>query len=215
MKTRSLATGIGLSLVCTLVWIPSAANASLLLGSSVFGEKYDWSSPGVATTILGNQFDPVYGFVLPGYGNSTGPTTTIVDPGIEFDVSASPTNFATLDFTDSTLTLTKVIPSLSVIGGNEFVFTDTAFSGLTVTKTQDSFDNGGVTAQLVGDTLTLTLAPTCILGPGCSWTSLTETAQFSFSGSSTPQSVPEPATLSLLGAGLLGMFMRRRRNKAA
>jgi hypothetical protein len=36
-----------------------------------------------------------------------------------------------------------------------------------------------------------------------------------FTLTTTPTSVPEPTTLALLGTGLAGFYLRRRRNKAA
>jgi hypothetical protein len=168
--------------------LSGTANASLV-GSPITGGMYYYSSPGVANTST-NYFIPQSGtFASFGYnfGSSDGSVTA--------------------DFTLSTLTITKVFPVTSGIGGDEFVFTDPAFSDLSVLKTQDSFDNGGVTAQLVGDTLTLNVGPNCISpGAGCSWTSTTESAQFSLSLSP----VPIPASLPLLASGFLGIIFYKR-----
>src|SRR5258708_1122816 len=43
-----------------------------------------------------------------------------------------------------------------------------AFVGLTITKISDNFANGPRTATLVGDTLTISIAPNCLVGSGCS-----------------------------------------------
>jgi hypothetical protein len=126
---------------------------------------------------------------------------TVASPGI-FSVTA--------DFTGSTLQIAKNYAD-SGLAGFEMTFTDPAFAGLTLTKTHDSFQNGGMTANLVGDTLTLVTAPDCIIGPGCGFSvDSQDTATFNL----TPVPLPADAWLLLTGLGGLGVFARRRRAPA-
>jgi hypothetical protein len=90
----------------------------------------------------------------------------------------------------------------------EFKFTSSAFAGLVLTETFDAFDNGGVNATLIGDTITLDWAGTD--GPA----GFLREATFSL----TPNSaVPVPAALPLFATGLgaLGLLGWRRKRKAA
>ena len=192
--------------------LPAVASASLV-GSSVTGGLFYATSPGVFDTY--NFLDPANntgngdfngGIVPPGFGNSSSPTTKIVDPGIEFALLsgggsiASPGIFSvTADFTGSTLQITKNYAD-SGLAGFEMTFTDPAFAGLTLTKTQDSFQNGGMTGTLVGDTITLITAPNCIIGPGCGFSvDSQDTATFKIAP------VPLPAAAWLMLSGLLGL----------
>jgi len=70
----------------------------------------------------------------------------------------------------------------------------------------------GFTSSLVGDTLTLTVGPDCVLGPGCPWAK-TSTASWSL----TPGPLPAAAWLlpSALGGLLAGLAQRRARHAAA
>jgi hypothetical protein len=211
------------SLIVAIIGFPAVASASLV-GSTVTGGLFYATSPGVFDTY--NFLDPANnngngdfnGGVVPvGFGNSSSPTTKIVDPGIEFGLLsgggtvASPGIFSvTADFTGSTLQIAKNYAD-SGLAGFEMTFTDPAFAGLTLTKTHDSFQNGGMTANLVGDTLTLVTAPDCIIGPGCGFSvDSQDTATFNL----TPVPLPADAWLLLTGLGGLGVFARRRRAPA-
>jgi hypothetical protein len=208
-----------LALLSSLI-IVGTADASTLLGSAVTGELYYYVSTGVVDTTM-NFFDPAVdqdnyngGTVPAGYGNANGPTTTVVDPGVEFGLLsgggtvASPGLFSlTADLTDTTLTITKINSGTLSLAGFEAIFTDTAFTGLSVSKIEDTFAEGGIAAQLSGDTLTLSVAPNCVIGPGCTFPTGSETAAFSV----TPVPLPATALLFFSGLGGLGALARKKR----
>ena len=139
------------------------------------------------------------GRVPPGYENTAGTTVPISDTAVEFGFSDG-YNFDTADFTAATLTLTDQVNNNGAVPWQQ-TFTDPAFSGV-ITKVSDTFDNGGVTASVSGDTITLNWAGTGV-------TNVTYSAVFDV-GSALQ--VPEPSTWALLvlGAGVLGLSLRRR-----
>jgi hypothetical protein len=102
-----------------------------------------------------NFFDPANGYVPAGYGNSSSTTATIVNPGIEFalvydggSVSNPSIDSVTADFTASGLNVTFQHPNYAGgLTGFSLVFTDSAFSGGTFTKTADGFSNSGFTTS--------------------------------------------------------------------
>lgn len=165
------------------------------IGTSVTGSL---TFSGFGTT---NYFDPVNGFVPPGYGNSGGLTTVTIGPGVEFAFQSS-ANLDTADFDGTTLVITDV----STIGGSnsfEMKFTDPAFTGFALMS-----DTLGITYNFSGTTLTMDFANNNIKGSG--------SAIFSYTSvSGSPPPVPEPGTLQLLGTGLLGAgYILRRRFSA-
>jgi hypothetical protein len=193
---------------------PLLAHADLL-GTTVTGQYYPMgSSPGVFNTSI-NYFNPANGYVPAGYGNSSSATATITDPGIEFAAVSGGgtltdpgiTGYAT-DFTGSTVTLTQYNNWPGTLSGFEQIFTDPAFAGLTVTKTSDDFANGPFMASLVGDTLTLSIAPNCLIGSGCSGWGKEGVASWSL----TPVPLPAAAWLMLSGLTGLGAMVRKRRS---
>jgi hypothetical protein len=203
--------GAGVAVVGFLLAVPAQAS---LLGTSVTGAEYDVSgTPGTFSST--NYFDPANDLVPAGYGNSASDIVTITDPGVEFALLYSGgIDRVTADFTASGLSVNELVNYSGGLTGFRLVFTDTAFAGLNLTKTSDTFGNGGFTSSLSGDTLTLTVGPNCILGPGCSWAQ-SSTATWTLSGSSPPPTTPEPATVWLMLAGLGGMgFLGMRRRRA-
>ena len=129
---------------------PMVANATLV-GSSVTGTLL---SPVTNTTT--NYFDPANGEVPPGYGNSAGTTVTIGSPVVEFawyqgggTVAAPGTDSITANFTGTTLTLTEHInpAALGDVDGFQVIFTDPAFTGLSIQKISDSFAQGGAECE--------------------------------------------------------------------
>lgn len=179
----------------------SSAKAALLLGSSVSGSL---QFPSFSTTT--NFFDSSNGYVPPGFLNSNGSTiVTIGEPAVEFGFDDTE-NQDSANFTDTTLTITNI--SIVGSGGSSiYSFNSSAFAGLTVTKTADTYVNGGVTFTFSDNTLTVTapafrgLATTNVLS-----------ATFTFARPVTANGVPEPSTVASLGlAGVIGLAARLRR----
>lgn len=133
-----LLAGLFLSTIAT-------AKANSLLGSSVTGTvQYEGSGP--------NFFDPALGFVPAGFLNSGGTTVSISDSATEFAVEDD-LNLQTADFTAGQLIITDVSSGFAV--SFRMTFQSQAFVGSTLTELSDSFLNGGATANLVGDTITV------------------------------------------------------------
>lgn len=151
-----------------------------------------------------NVFDPAEGFVPPGYLNDAGTTVTIAEPAIEFGAQNG-TNLFTANFTDSQLIVTDV--ASAPFGGTSFFmsFTDTAFSGLSVSIASDDYPYG-VLPLLIGDDLYLTFSGTVV----------SQATTFQAVLDFTPASVPEPSALLLAGTGALaglGQWTRMRRRR--
>lgn len=174
-----------------------------LLGTSVSGSLVFSGDPS-------NYFDPTNSFVpSSGYLNSAGGTTvTIQDPAIEFG-AVFPTNTDSADFNASQLTITDLTTGSGVNFASTMSFTDTAFRGLTLSKTSDSF-TGGVTGSLAGDIVTVSWARAGIV-PG-----QTLKATFNLTGATT---TPEPASWGMLAfSGVLGalvFLLRKQRARAS
>ena len=175
-----------------LVSAPLRAKAQLA-GTDVTGSIYFNGG----FTIDG--YDPKNGAVPAGYENTAGTTVPISNTAVEFGFSDG-YNFDTADFTSVTLTLTDQVNMNGAVPWQQ-TFTDPDFSGV-ITKTSDTFDDGGVTASASGDTLTLNWA-------GTNATDVTYTAVLDV-GSALQ--VPEPSSWAMigLGAGLLVLSLHRR-----
>ena len=129
---------------------------------------------------VGNYFDPVMGYVPAGYGNSSGPTIllsatgggnfaflqgggTVEDPGIDSWLAV---------FDGSQLTVTfRNQYYYGTLSGSTLIFRSVDFVGRSITRIgPDAFPssgNGPMTATLVGDTISLSVAPQCGY---CTWT---------------------------------------------
>jgi len=175
------------------------AHADGLLGTSVTGSVF-FNGGG------DNFFDPANGNVPAGFGNSSGTTVTIVDPGVEFGLNDG-ANLDTADLANTTLLISDTCEANECAGNVSFMmtFTDTAFTGLTLAKISDSFVNGGLTGSLVGDTLTITWAG----GGGDSFPNgTTDSGEFSLTSAT---SVPEPSSVALMLLGVGLVFVMRKR----
>lgn len=183
---RFPAKALALTALATALAAPAKADliGTVVDGSLTFG----------GNTI--NAFDPANGFVYPGYGNSESTSVTISDDIVEFQSAASLNGYL-VDFTGDTLTY-SFSPFFFAPAPYTMTFTNAAFVGLILTEISDTFPNGGITASLDGDTITLTYAGMNLIAAS---------ASYSIQG----VSVPEPSSLVLAGFGVVGLLASRRK----
>ena len=176
-NSRSAVIGL-----CFLAIVASPARADLS-GASVFGRlDYPVGPPSDPPTYHPvNLYDPLWGGVPPGFSNSTGPTIilsaegagtyawlqgggTVDNPGID-------SWFAGFDGTTLTTAFVNSYPG--GLSGSRQTFVSDAFVGKTLTRIGDDdflrSGNGPMTATLVGNTLTLVVAPQCTASAPCGW----------------------------------------------
>jgi hypothetical protein len=173
------------ALLTALLTVATLASADGLTGTTVTGQ---FNIGGAPT----NYFDPSNGFVPSGFQNDAGPTVAINgNPTFGFNDSF---NFDQANFTDATLTISDLNAPFAGAIYWEMVFTDSAFAGASVSSVSDTFDNGGLSFNLIGDNLTVT------------WVGDTLRSDFDFSATYDITTAPEPSSLGLLGIGLLGVI---------
>ncbi|HEY2007548.1 MAG TPA: PEP-CTERM sorting domain-containing protein [Rhizomicrobium sp.] len=159
------------------------------------------------TLLLGSAANasPVYTYDLtltPGAGSTVGGTGT-------FEITSMPSATTTSTFSGSSLI------DLSInIGGDDFTLADDPAAAVTFTKgvltnIKYAYTFSGPNNQTHGDTLDLS-------GVYAFYYNNNLGASYgSFTAVDPPAAVPEPFTLSLLGAGLAGAVTLRRAKRAA
>jgi len=121
-----------------------------------------------------NYFDPLTGYVPAGYSNSSSPSIVLSGTGQgNFAFLLGGTDSWLAEFNGSQLDVTFTAMPSSGLSGSQLTFQSPAFAGLSIVRTgSDGFlgaGNGEMTATLVGDTITLVVAPQCLVGQGCDW----------------------------------------------
>ncbi len=188
---RGVLVAAGLSL------LPVGAHAAGLIGTSVTGSLLFAGSPT-------NYFDPANGYVPSGYLNTAGTMVSIASPAVEFGFGDSQ-NTDLANFSAFQFTIEDVVGQNTGVSATDspftMTFTDTAFSGLTLTKATDFFPNGGLTYSLAGDTITI------------SWAGGPVRANDDYTSTFTVASIPEPSNWALFSLGAMGacaVALRRR-----
>lgn len=187
MHRRQIAL-LPLPLLFVVIALPAKAS---LVGSSVTGSLTFAGDPS-------NYFDPGYGFVPPGYLNTSGTTVTISGNSVEFGYNDGG-SLISANFSDNQLTVADLIEMAGPNNGFQMTFTDTAFAGEYLIRGSDTFPVSDY--SLAGDEITLHYAGG---NPA-----LGQTVGASF----TLAAIPEPSTLGLgflSGLGSLAAVLMRK-----
>ena len=188
----------------TLAIAAVALVASTAANAQLVGTQVDGSLSFNGNSI--NYFDPAFGFVPAGVGNSTSANGVTIGSGTEFGFSQSGTFDIMADFTDDQLVLQEDIFLSALFNPQQFTFTSLtpgAFAGLSLASSNFT----GLTYGVSGDTITI------------NWTGadLSRGTQLQAVFDILPAAVPEPATwaMMLLGFAGIGVAMRRKRSALA
>ncbi len=144
-------------------------------------------------------------------------TTATIGGGVEFTLSIFNAPALTFDFSDDLLTIRGIPPVVGLSSGFVFTFTNTASPFLSATLLSNTAvvpddDNPYAASRIsvAAGVLSVDLGETRVFGDGALTIALAAAPR-------DVQSVPEPATwaLTILGFGVVGAILRRRRPRAA